>query len=170
MGRRSFRWGFALVSPALVGSPQVAHAEADTFGLGDGHSGAKVVAAGVNAPVNSYASLTADAATGASTLTFGTVIGDPVGFAANDLMLVWRATGVAATEGFMAASPSRARSRRSAPSFFIRGTSSVRRRMGSRRSQQASGRRRLRPVRRRSLLPQILHRSSRCARPSTEVP
>lgn len=88
-----------LASSALaiaVTNVSEARAETDTFGVGDGHSGAKTVAG--TETINSYASITADVAPGATTISFGTVIGNPAGFAANDLVLVWRATGVDAAE------------------------------------------------------------------------
>lgn len=88
-----------LAASALAGAlaaPRAARAEADTFGVGDGHDGAKVVAG--TETINSYASITADAAAGSSAISIGTVIGDAAGFAAGDLVLVWRATGVTAAE------------------------------------------------------------------------
>jgi MYXO-CTERM domain-containing protein len=79
--------GFALV-------PSRADAEADLFGTGDGHSGAKTAAAAAEV-INAYAPLTADAAAGATTLAIGTPLGAAGGFATGDLVLVWRATGLA---------------------------------------------------------------------------
>ncbi|HVH43568.1 MAG TPA: hypothetical protein VM925_14535, partial [Labilithrix sp.] len=81
---------------ATMGLPANARAEADGFGVGDGHSGAKT-ASGTET-INSYASITADVAPGATTIEVGTVIGAASGFAAGDLVLVWRSTGVAASE------------------------------------------------------------------------
>jgi MYXO-CTERM domain-containing protein len=88
---------------ALIGSAADARAEADTFGIGNGHSGALSVTTGTEvAPrvVNSYAAVTADIATGANQITIGHVIPTTGGggpFAAGDLILVWRSTGVAAS-------------------------------------------------------------------------
>ncbi len=91
----------AVVAAAVL-QPQEARAEADVFGVGDGHSGAKTVGGGTTETINSYAAVTADVAPGASTIAIGAVIGAKAGdadaFAANDLVLVWRATGVAAAE------------------------------------------------------------------------
>jgi MYXO-CTERM domain-containing protein len=88
---------FALVSltflvAALV-APRAAHAEADTFGVGNGHDGAYVAAA-ADEVINAYAPLTADAAKSATSITIGTTLGAATGFAAGDLVMLWRATGV----------------------------------------------------------------------------
>lgn len=91
---RSVIFGGVLVLGAADGG--VARAEADVFGIGDGHSGAKTVAG--DEVVNAYAPLTADAAAGATQIAFGAVRGDAAGFVAGDLVMVWRATGVATTE------------------------------------------------------------------------
>lgn len=92
-------YSFCAASVATL-TPSSARAEADTFALGDGHSGAKVVAGNEN--INTYATLTADAALGANTLTIATPISNesssPAPFAAGDLIVVWRATGVAPLE------------------------------------------------------------------------
>jgi len=85
----------ALIAAAII-EPREARAEIDKFGVGDGHNGAKTVVG--TETINSYASIRADVAAGASTIAIGTVIGHNAGFAANDLVLVWRATGVAASE------------------------------------------------------------------------
>jgi hypothetical protein len=96
--RSSFSWVRSLsLLAALVLAPSLAHAEADAFGTGDGHAGAKTVST-VDEVVNAYAPLTADAPAGATDLAFGAVVGDAAGFAAGDLVLVWRATGVAAAD------------------------------------------------------------------------
>jgi hypothetical protein len=81
---------------AAVAQPDEARAEADNFAVGDGHSGAKTVAGAET--INSYAAIKADVAPGASTISIGTVIGNSAGFAANDLIIVWRSTGVDAAE------------------------------------------------------------------------
>ncbi|MCW5816192.1 MAG: hypothetical protein KIT84_34665 [Labilithrix sp.] len=83
---------------AVFLAPSVARAEIDTFGLGDGHSGAKVVVG--DEEINSYAGLTADAAAGATTLAISALAAPTAPrvaapFANGDLVLVWRATGVA---------------------------------------------------------------------------
>lgn len=90
---RSLMFGGVLAFGAASGG--IARAEADGFGLGDGHSGAKNVVG--NEVVNAYAPLAADAAAGATTLETGGVIGTGA-FAAGDLVLVWRATGVTPSE------------------------------------------------------------------------
>ena len=94
--QRLFR--VALVSLSLgaaaIVAPREARAEADTFGVGNGHSGAYVAAA-ADQVINAYAPLTADAAAGATQVTIGTAIGAAAGFAVGDLVMVWRATGVA---------------------------------------------------------------------------
>jgi len=97
--RNGIRYGvlsLAVAAASLV-APRLAHAETDAFGIGDGHRGA-YAAAGADEVVNSYAPLTNDAAAGATTLTFGTVVGDAAGFAPNDLVMIWRATGLPAAE------------------------------------------------------------------------
>lgn len=89
----------AVAFGVLLGSlatSEKARAEADVFGLGDGHRGAKVVAG--EEVVNSYAPLTQDVAPGAAQLTIGNVIGGGGAFAAGDLVFIWRATGVTASE------------------------------------------------------------------------
>src|SRR4051794_28940290 len=85
-----------LVALAAIASPREARAEADTFGIGNGHSGAYVAAA-ADEVVNAYAPLTADAAANATTLAVGTAIGTGT-FTAGDLVMVWRATGVTDAE------------------------------------------------------------------------
>lgn len=103
-GRTLLRLGVATLAvlAAAVMQPNEARAEPDVFGVGDGHSGAKAVTGGATETVNSYASIMADVAAGATTISIGTVIGanagSPTAFAAGDLILVWRATGVAASE------------------------------------------------------------------------
>lgn len=93
--------GFALavVAGILGGGVKEARAETDTFGTGDGHNGAKTVAA-LNEVINSYAALTVDAPANAMSVTIasGGVVGDPAGFAAGDLVMVWQAAGLAAAD------------------------------------------------------------------------
>ena len=79
---------------AAIVAPRPAHAETDAFGIGNGHSGAYVAAA-ADEVINVYAPLTADAANGATSVTIGTALGAASGFAAGDLVMVWRATGLA---------------------------------------------------------------------------
>ena len=86
------RWGSALVLVAGVLSPSSARAEVDNFHTGDGHSGPKTATA-LRTIVNSYAPLAANAGVGDSQLTIGSITGDPAGFAANDLVAIWTATG-----------------------------------------------------------------------------
>ncbi len=94
--KRLFR--IALVSltlgAAAIVSPRDARAEADTFGTGNGHSGAYVSAA-PDEVINAYAPVTADAAVGATSVAIGTALGAATGFAVGDLVMVWRATGLA---------------------------------------------------------------------------
>jgi MYXO-CTERM domain-containing protein len=85
------------LATAALTAPRQANAEADTFGIGDGHGGA-YVAVGVDEIINAYAPLTVDAAANATQLAIDSVIGDATGFAAGDLVLIWRATGVPANE------------------------------------------------------------------------
>jgi MYXO-CTERM domain-containing protein len=85
-----------LLAAAASSASKDARAEADTFGIGNGHSGAYVAAA-ADEVLNAYAPLTADAAANATTLTFGTTIGTGT-FAAGDLVMIWRATGVTEAE------------------------------------------------------------------------
>jgi len=70
-----------------------AHAEADSFGLGSGRDGAVTVNA-ANTVINSYASVTANVAVGASTISVDTT----TGFVAGNVVLVWQATGLSATD------------------------------------------------------------------------
>ena len=56
-----------------VSSANIARAEVDTFGTGDGHSGAKTVSG--TETINAYAPITGDVAAGATTISFGTVLG-----------------------------------------------------------------------------------------------
>lgn len=82
---------------AVSGWSSSASAQGDTFGIGDGHSGPRSVAT-ANAIVNTYAGVTEDIAPGATTITITTQLVGSDAFAAKDLILVWRATGVAASE------------------------------------------------------------------------
>lgn len=86
------RWGWSFALVASVLAPSSARAELDTFRTGDGHSGAKTVTA-LRTVVNSYAPLAASAGAGDTQLTIGSIVGDPAGFAANDLVAIWTATG-----------------------------------------------------------------------------
>jgi hypothetical protein len=65
----------------------------DTFGIGSGRDGDVTVAA-AGTVVNSYAAITAVNA-GATQIAIGPVHGAAAGFVADDLVLVWRTTGVA---------------------------------------------------------------------------
>lgn len=85
------------LSAAAVIVPRDARAEADTFGIGNGHSLTHTAAA-LDEVINSYAPLTADAAVGTTTLSIGAAIGAPAGFAVGDLVMVWRATGIPGAE------------------------------------------------------------------------
>lgn len=73
-------------------SAENARAEADTFGFGSGRSG-DVTISGSGMVVNSYASVTADVATGATTIQ----VDAATGFAAGDLIMIWKSTGLALT-------------------------------------------------------------------------
>jgi hypothetical protein len=90
------RLGLTALFTAVLVQPRGARAEVDRFGVGDGHRGPKTVVG--DETINAYGAITADVAAGASQITISTVIGNPAGFAANDLVLVWRATGVAPSE------------------------------------------------------------------------
>jgi hypothetical protein len=79
----------------VLGAPSIARAQGDSFGIGDGHSGPKNVTA--TGEVNSYAGVAQDIAAGATSITITTSVIGPA-FAEKDLILVWRATGVAASE------------------------------------------------------------------------
>ncbi|RYE74050.1 MAG: hypothetical protein EOO74_12145, partial [Myxococcales bacterium] len=97
------RGAAASIAVAMVATaePGVARAEADTFGLGNGHNGPKSIAAG-NENINTYAPVATDVAVGATSITVGALLQNeaatPAPFAAGDLVLVWRATGVAPAE------------------------------------------------------------------------
>jgi MYXO-CTERM domain-containing protein len=94
--QRLFR--LALVSLSLGAAallaPGDACAEADAFGLGNGHSGAYVAAA-ANEVINAYAPLTAAAAIGATQISIGGKVGAASGFVVGDLVMLWQATGLA---------------------------------------------------------------------------
>src|SRR5438128_3384194 len=70
-----------------------ARAEADTFNLGDGHSGTQTYSGG---QINTYAKVTAVNA-GKTVLTITSVAG--TAFAAGDLVLVWQTAGATGTSG-----------------------------------------------------------------------
>jgi MYXO-CTERM domain-containing protein len=84
---------FASVSALLVAGvfgSKSAHAEADTFGLGSGRTGAgSITTAGT--VVNAYAGITANVAVNATTITTS----NGAAFAPGDLVLIWQTTGVA---------------------------------------------------------------------------
>lgn len=88
---------FAPVAAVLalgITSARSARAEADTFGLGSGRSGPGTIAA--TTVVNAYASVTANVAAGASSVT----VDSGASFTPGDLVMVWEATGLeAATSG-----------------------------------------------------------------------
>lgn len=98
LGKLTRGGAFAAVLAGVLGVPVIAHAETDNFANGNGHNGALTVAASAQQTINSYVGLTADAAAGATTLTVSTVLGNPQGFVAGDLVMVWRSTGVAPSE------------------------------------------------------------------------
>jgi hypothetical protein len=66
----------------------------DSFGIGSGRDG-DITVATAGTVVNSYAAITAVNAS-ATQISIGAVHGAAAGFAADDLVLVWRTTGVAA--------------------------------------------------------------------------
>lgn len=81
----------------FVTMTSTASAAVDVFGTGDAHRGAKSVSG--DEVVNTYAALTADIAAGGTSLeTSLALLGAQTPFVAGDLVLVWRATGVAASE------------------------------------------------------------------------
>ncbi len=67
----------------------------DTFGIGSGRDGNAAVAA-AGTVLNSYAAITAVSAPVATQVTIGAVHGAAAGFVADDLVLVWHTTGLAA--------------------------------------------------------------------------
>ncbi len=77
-----------LVSLAL--HPKNARAEADTFGLGSGHTGAVTVSL-ANTVINSYEPITVNIAKGDKTIT----VGNGATFKGDDLVLVWQPTSLA---------------------------------------------------------------------------
>ena len=91
------RW--AVVS-ALTLSASAVRAEPDSFGIGDGHSGPKAITAADPATageVDSYAGSTVDVSPGDTSIAITTtVLG--AAFRANDLVMIWRGTGVDASE------------------------------------------------------------------------
>lgn len=98
LGKLTRRGACAALLAGALGVPVVAHAETDNFANGNGHNGALAVPANAQQTINSYVGLTADALAGSSTLTVSTVLGNPQGFVAGDLVMVWRSTGVAPSE------------------------------------------------------------------------
>ncbi|WP_225888062.1 adventurous gliding motility protein AgmC [Myxococcus xanthus] len=78
-----------LLCAALLGP--VAKAAADTFGRGDGSSGALTINA-ANPPINTYTRVTAAAPAGQSFVT----VESSAGFAVGNLVMVFQATGLAA--------------------------------------------------------------------------
>ncbi len=78
----------ALLVAGVFGSKS-ARAEADTFGIGSGRTGA--VSITTSTVVNSYASITANVTATATTIT----VDSASGFAAGDLILIWQTTGLA---------------------------------------------------------------------------
>ncbi|WP_434386353.1 adventurous gliding motility protein AgmC [Melittangium boletus] len=81
----------------LLGST-AALAEPDSFGLGSGRDLALSVTAS-GTVVNSYAPVTAPLATGDTSLTIGTVIGNAAGFKVGDLVMVLQTTGIVPVPG-----------------------------------------------------------------------
>jgi len=69
----------------------VSFGAADTFGLGDGHSGPYTATTATDV-VNAYAPLTVTAAATTSSLTIGAITGTGT-FAMNDLVMVWQVAG-----------------------------------------------------------------------------
>ena len=82
---------------ACLGSPSIAKAQGDAFGVGDGHSGPRSVTA-PETIVNTYGGVAEDIAAGATTITTTTQLVGGGAFTAKDLVLVWRASGVADSE------------------------------------------------------------------------
>ncbi|WP_338280958.1 adventurous gliding motility protein AgmC [Corallococcus caeni] len=80
----------ALLCAVFAAPP--AFAEPDTFGLGDGHSGALTVNT-ANTVVNTYVRLRANAAVGATSIN----VGDTTGFAVGDLVMIYQSTGFTGT-------------------------------------------------------------------------
>src|SRR5579885_3199344 len=90
------RWFATLAILCAVFAPTRARAEADTFGLGNGHSGALTYTGGT---INAYAKLTAIDGTKKVLTVSGTT-----GFTAGDLVMIWQTAGLAgATSGSQAA-------------------------------------------------------------------
>ncbi|RKI74055.1 cell envelope biogenesis protein OmpA, partial [Corallococcus sp. AB049A] len=80
----------ALLCAVFAAPP--AFAEPDTFGLGDGHSGALTVSlAGTR--INTYVRLRANAGVGATSVN----VGDTTGFAVGDLVMIYQSTGFTGT-------------------------------------------------------------------------
>ncbi|MFY0563462.1 adventurous gliding motility protein AgmC [Archangium lansingense] len=86
---------FAATLCALALGSSAALAEADTFGLGDGHNGPLTVA-GPNTVINSYAQVTTSLAAGSTSIPIGTCTGDLTCFTAGDLVMVFQMTGLPA--------------------------------------------------------------------------
>lgn len=86
MNKRSL----AVLILASIGLPTIVNAEADTFGLGTGRSGALALNLGDNLIVNTYAQVTASLSIGSENVPVASV----AGFAAGDLVMVFQATGL----------------------------------------------------------------------------
>jgi large repetitive protein len=78
---------------ALALGSTAALAEPDSFGLGDGHNGARTVTT-ANTTLNSYAQVTGPLAPGDTSILVGTCAGDTSCFAAGDLIMVLQTTGL----------------------------------------------------------------------------
>jgi hypothetical protein len=90
----AIRWSWVAVLAAFgILTTGSARASTDTFGVGDGHRG-NFTATAAGQVVNTYAPLTAAAASGATSLTIGATIGNGGAFANNDLVMVLQTTGL----------------------------------------------------------------------------
>ncbi len=84
---------------ALALGSTAALAEPDSFGLGDGHSGALSVTTAGSIIINSYVPVTGPLAPGDSSIPVGTCTGDASCFKAGDLVMVLQTTGLVPAPG-----------------------------------------------------------------------
>jgi hypothetical protein len=87
------KWLSAALGVLALGST-AALAEPDTFGLGTGRNGSLTVSTAGTNYINSYAPVTGPLAAGDTLVPVGACTGEPVCFAAGDLVLVLQTTGL----------------------------------------------------------------------------
>ena len=84
---RIHNFAFA-VALSLLGYSGIAHAEADTFGLGTGRDGAKTVTSAAGEVINTYAPVTTALAVGGKTVTLGARVGASANFTVGQVVMI----------------------------------------------------------------------------------